>query len=155
MKQKIFALLVLLLFSQLGYAKTPGWLHQMIKVDNPNQLAYLIWVIDSEKCFITEKAVQKIVERVFIRSRIKPLEESSFNPSKIYLDIELWCHRGEPSQDWNAFSLSIYFARKQDHTLINFNFGTVGIGNKTFIPNTIKEHVEDAITAYIKTNFDL
>ena len=148
MKQKIFALLVLLLVSRLGYAG--DWFHDAIKVDKPNQLAY--WVEVQKICPITQETVQKLVEGVFIRSRIKPLGEKL---EGISLDVELACIKMKDNRF--VYKLEIYFSRYLPLPAVNFamNFGAHGIGKDTDITAAIKEQVETAITEYIKANFDL
>lgn len=154
MKLKIFVLLVLLLFSQLGHAD--DWLHQAIKVDNPNELAF--WVKFGGECPVTKEAVQKIVEGVFIRSRVKPLKaEAIREPGRIYMSVDLFCFKSDPSYDWVAYRIALTFGRFSPSPAILFDrdFGSVGTGGKESISTTIKERVEAAITEYIKANFDL
>ena len=138
-------------FSQLGHAD--DWFHQAIKVDNPNQLAY--WVFVDEECLTTKEGVEEIVEGVFIRSRIKPMKNAIYGNGIIYLDVYIACLKRE--EDWFVYEISVYFARRVPVPSILFDrsYGSLGIGGDTNIAAAIKERVEIAITEYIKANFDL
>ncbi len=153
MKHRLVTLLVLLLFSQPGQAGVPEWFYQSIKVDNPNQLAYCTKAAAS--CPVTTTDVEEIIEGVFIRSRVKPLKLTEFEPENIYLEVSLSCF--EQNENHFVYDFSIHFSRALPYPSVKFNwdFGYLGIGNDTAITIAIKGRVEDAITEYIKVNFDL
>ena len=144
----------LLLLSNHVYAELSEWLHQALKVDNPNQLAY--WVEVGKNCPVTQKEVENLVEGVFIRSRIKPLKEGVFDSGVIYLDVGLVCN-GVSSNHIDSYVSKILFGRIVPTPAVWFQgeFGTVGRGSKDFMVGAVKGSVEAAITEYIKANFDL
>ncbi len=52
----------------------------------------------------------------------------------------------------------VHFQSKDDPILLTHrlkNYGYLGIGDKTYITEAVKESAEEAITAYLKVNFDL
>jgi len=155
MKQKILALLVLLLFSQLGHAEEPIWFTEAIKVDNPNELAY--WFTLEKECPLSKVEIQEIVEGVFIRSRIKPLKEAISEPGRIYLDLSVQCFKRMGNEEVLVYKINLFFSRWNPKPAVKFDssFGGYGIIKKPRLLAVIKESVEEAITVYIKANFDL
>jgi hypothetical protein len=149
-------LICLLLLSNQSYAEEQKWFLDAIKVDNPNQLAY--WLTNGDSCPITKKEVQKIIEGVFVRSRIKPLSEQIFNPGLIHLSIYLDCIKRTGPNDLYIYDLDIQFGQYNPYPAVLFNatgFGRMGIQDKEGIANDIKSSAENAVTVFIKANFNL
>jgi hypothetical protein len=151
LKKVLLASILLLLSSAIAAQEEPDWFLQAIKSDTPGDLAHYIYV--SEECSFTEERVKSIVEGVFIRSRIKPID--NFGDKPIHLEIAVECL---PLEGTNPiYSFSVFFSRYNPRPSIYYayNFGTFGIGEIDDALQSIKGSVEEAITAYIKANFDL
>ncbi len=71
MKKVFVPILMLVLSSQVQAAEPPDWLYTALKVDNPNELAVLVFA--SDKCFVTTEELTELVSGLLIRSRVKPL----------------------------------------------------------------------------------
>jgi hypothetical protein len=131
----------------------PEWFYKSIKVKTPDQLSYFVEM--SKTCPFTTESLNKIVDGVLIRSRLKPLEGDIFVDNRIYLNLGVLC---VPLKSGNpVFSIRANFARYQPYPsiIIDKEFGTTGIGPQDFIKQTFKESVENAVTAHIKANFNL
>lgn len=151
---KKFSIVVLLFFTASpAFSEVPEWLLDAIKVKSPNQLAYFIEMNDS--CPFEKEELNKITEGVLIRSRIKPLKEDIFVKGRIYLSLSLSCIRLDNGSQ--VFTIGAEFARWLPHPPIVFDsgFGYTGIGPKSFISQNFKGSTERAITAFIKSNFNL
>lgn len=139
---------------QVAFGDDPAWLAQVVKQDDPNELAYFVIVEDD--CPVSKKKVATIIEGVFVRSRVKPLGgPGHWFQKNVYLSAKLNC---VPLSNNNpVYDLSLYFGNYSTDIpiLYNFDFGSTGIGGRDFIEQAIKENVEGAITAYLKVNFDL
>jgi hypothetical protein len=150
----IFRLAAILLFllPSLAPADHPQWFLDAIKKDNPNELAYNLYVFD---CPFTYARGKEIVEGVFVRSRVKPTENTLEDP--IYLAIGLSCFSFP--NNTSAFSLNVHFGavRGDEMMMILFDkpFGWFGVEANDEIQQSLKESVESAITAYLQANFDL
>jgi hypothetical protein len=154
MKKIILVLLAVLLVTSPSYANdTPGWLTQAIKVKDPNQLSY--FATASKACPLNDADLENIVEGVFVRSRIKPLSGPGFLTAPVYFDLGVSCVTLENANP--VFNIQVHFSRYRPHPAIkyDFDFGTTGIGGKDFIKQSVKECVENAVTEFIKANFDL
>ena len=155
LNRAILYFLLLGILSSNSYSDDlPTWFYNSIKVSNPNQLAYFVEM--SKSCPFTTESLNKIVDGVLIRSRIKPLKEEIFVDGRIYLNVGVSCVRlksgGNP-----PFSIRVNFARYQPYPaiIIDKGFGTTGIGPADFIKQAFKESIENAVTAHIKANFNL
>ena len=145
-----------MLVAPISYAKEPpDWFDKAIKVDNPNQLEFYTLVAGG--CPTNKESINKITEGVFVRSRIKPVPADFKSLSgKIYLDLSINCKKMESGN--YMYSTRVMFARISTLTsavLFNRSFGSFGIADKEHIEGSFKDSVENAITAFIKANFDL
>ena len=153
----ILVILSVVLVAPSSYAsEAPDWLYKAIKVDDPNQLIFDT-VVDGD-CPTNKESFNKITEGVFIRSRIKPLpaKDYSLPPGNIYLDLLINCKKMENGS--YIFSLRVMFGRISplpEFLLFNRSFGSYGFADKESIEDAFKDSVENAITAFIKANFDL
>ena len=122
------------------------------KKENPNELAYFVQVDDD--CPVTKKEAIDITEGVFIRSRIKPVPDK-WNIDSLYLYISLDCLKIEG--DNPVYHFSVRFANASAFIPVDYieRYGSLGIGPKSAIVNTLKDKAEAALTDYIKVNFDL
>ena len=114
-------------------------------------------------CGIEYDEIQEIIEDELIRSRIKPLSwvngpESS--DGLLVLDVGTNCLKRD---GLNAiFSIDVYFAfyfiedsLNLGALLIDWDFGSFGVGGRDYILRSVEDSIEDAITAYVRANFDL
>jgi hypothetical protein len=144
-------LICLLLLSSQSYAEEQKWFLDAIKVDNPNQLGY--WFNVDGDCPITNVEGQKIIEGVFIRSRIKPLSSQIFS-EETYLSIELRCINLNKKSP--AYSIEMFFGQYEPTPILfDRSFGGFGVNDKDGISGFLKDRTEDAITVFIKANFNL
>ena len=148
--KKIILAILLMAFSYQAYAEGPDWLMEAIRVGDPNQLEYFL-VVD-EQCPITHSEGQEIINGVFIRSRIKPLPQSL---KGIYLSVNLFCL--EPKSIFHTYKLGVAFARALPlpAVLFDFSFDSFGVKKKNGMEQSLKNQTEEAITTFIKANFDL
>lgn len=154
---RLFLVTLLMLISHqsaLG-ADDPDWFIGVLKKEKPNELAYKVRV--DPNCPITKEKVVSIVEDVFVRSRIKPLGGNLYMYmfAPVYLKVTVNCLKLEASNP--VYINAIYFGNYSEYvpTLYDHLLGNYGIGPVDAIETNIKANVEDAITAYLKANFDL
>lgn len=143
---------LLLLLPALSFAEGDEWL----KKDNPNELAV---IARTYNCPVSTTELQDLAKGVLIRSRIKPL--GGWTPSVVALYAYIDCIK---PADVYVFRYDLYFARFSDspfsddpvitHTPL-WDYSNVGIGQASFITESIKLAIEEAITDYLKANFDL
>ena len=128
---------------------------------DPNE-AYYASFVDTD-CPVEDDDIDNIIEGELTRSRIKPLHwtlRTHDSESLIVFDVDLFCLDRE---DLNPiFNVDVYFAlyifyddRFSGSVLIDWGFGAFGVGGRDYILQSVEDSVEDAITAYIRANFDL
>jgi len=156
--KKLLLVITCLLFSANSHAEElPDWYAKVLKVKNPNELAYYAYV-DTE-CGITGNQLQETIEDIMIRSRIKPVLTTNSSAlttnSPIYLRVVAEC--GLMDDDDRIYNLSIDFARyiPKPAVLYDMPYGSFGVAPADLILNKVKNYTEEAITDYIKVNFDL
>jgi hypothetical protein len=132
-------------------AEEPDWFKLAIKSPNPNDLAY--YANADEDCPINSSAISNIVEGVFTRSRIKP-SSRFYEKNRVYLNVLLDClERGDAHP---VFVFTIQFGKyKPVPILFDRPYSVFGIGDKESMSQALKTKTEDAITDYLKINFDL
>jgi hypothetical protein len=159
MKSKLLAIIAIAVLSaplsNAVAAETPKWFLDAIKVDNPNELAVL--AVPNEECPITKAELNKIVSGVLIRSRVKPLTGDAWYQNSLYLKVKLGCLRKSETTRSQGYSLNINFgnALVKQMYLYTYDYGSLGPQGKAGMTSVIKQHVEAAITDFIKANFDL
>jgi hypothetical protein len=152
--QIVFALsLMLLLSSQVQAAEPPDWLYPALKVDNPNELAVLVFATD--KCFVTTEELTELVSGVLIRSRVKPLLGYEYYENDLYLKISMQCNT--PKIGHQVYTMDAIFGNYNVTPPVRYPsfYGFLGDARKPFIVSRVKNMVEVAITDYIKANFNL
>ena len=133
-------------------ADDPEWFKTAFKKDNPNELAY--YAGSDDDCPIDDERVRDIVEGVLVRSRIKPLGGTEWTSAPLYLSVMLNCMKLEGNNP--IFTMRIAFGKLIPIPILyDHSFGYFGTRPKDFIESRLKDRVENAITAYIKVNFDL
>jgi hypothetical protein len=154
MAKKLLLTITLMAVMSTSFSRElPEWLALGLKSPTPNQLAY--WVDIASDCEITEDEAISLVDGVLIRSRIKPLSQSLGREASLYLNIRLYCL---PVESRNPiFQIAINFARWTPYPPILYEntYRNLGYGDKEFVSQALKETIEDAITDFIKVNFDL
>jgi hypothetical protein len=147
MKIKILILLCSMFISGQSFADDLyPWFASLVKQVNPDQLYY--FVVVTEECELDRKELLGLVEGVFIRSRIKPIEWTGKN---LFLSVGLQCTRLKNQHP--IYRYDIAFA-KYPNTFMK-DYGGFGIGPKERHKEGIKRGVEEALADYIKANFDL
>lgn len=153
--KKLLTIALLFLHASVSLAEeVPSWLYKAIKVSNPNELAYFI---DLDKdCFSTEAELSKIVEGVLIRSRLKPIKYRVKTIEQIYLSLNITCVKIN-SKTSRVYSITTLFGQytPAPAILYNYPFGSAGSGREDDFKKAFKISVEDAVTAFLKANFDL
>ena len=139
---------MLLTTSAIG-SELPEVFYEAIKAENPNQLAYFVWM--DNDCQFKREALNDIVESVLIRSRITPLKGEILT-GRIYLSLEINCvslKSGDP-----LYVINAHFGRwtLRPGIPIDHDFGTTETGPADLIPPSFKSSVEAAVTAYVKAN---
>jgi len=151
---KIKIILTCLFFASLSVSseEMEDWYKLALKSPNPNELAY--FASAGEDCPIKTSAIEDAIEGVFIRSRIKP-SKSYYDNDRIYLNVILNCLKLESRHP--AFTLSINFGKynPKPSVLFDKDYGYFGVGAEGFIIQGLKRRTEDAITDYLKANFNL
>ncbi|MDJ0760381.1 MAG: hypothetical protein QNJ19_13355 [Woeseiaceae bacterium] len=151
MKKCIIAV-ALLLLGHAANAEVPEWLPTVLEKDNPDELA--VFVYSDENCPMTLEETTELVEGVLVRSRVKPVSLGA--EKDLFLDVTVYCLK--PAKTNPVFVISVNFSSiTEDGVPIayDFDFGTIGMGKKENVEATLRSLVEDAITVYLRANFDL
>lgn len=121
-----------------------------LKSDNPDELAYYA-SMDTE-CPVSRNALENMVEGVIVRSRVKPTNYS--DATDVYLNVVLSCLAAEAGnrQIGYTYFLDVRFGRPGTILLYDRQFGVLGLIPNDKILDELKNHVEAAVTAYIKAN---
>lgn len=152
MKLKIILAYLFLTPLYASSAEIADWYRLAIKSPNPNELAYFVGV--DENCPADKSVISNTVEGVLVRSRIKP-SAAFYENNRIYLNVTMDCLK--PENGKHIFTLSINFGRLNPKPSILFDktYGFFGVGGLDFITQKLKISTEEAITDYLKVNFDL
>lgn len=141
----------------------PNWVLDTIKkyVTDRNELAYDV-VVQPDVCdSIDPNDVFRIVKDEMVRSRIKPcLVTCDFDAKQtLVLSTNLSCVERDGFNP--IFQIGVEFVIKEwngvefIYLAIQRPFGYFGIGDKEYILQQVENSVENALTAYIRANFDL
>lgn len=133
-------------------AEAPPWFNLAIKSPNPNELAY--FADADEECPISTSGVRDIVEGIFTRSRIKP-SELFYEKNRIHLSLTLNCLKRAKGNFVFAYNVKFGKYTPKPAILFDKDYGSYGVGGKEFITQSLKTSTENAITDYLKANFDL
>lgn len=142
---------VLLLFGQIALAEVPEWLPGVLKKDNPDELA--VFIYSDEDCPIKLDETIETVEGVLVRGRVKPV--SLGTDHKLFLDATIYCLK--PAKANPVYVISVNFSSITEQGVpiaYDFDFGTIGMGKKENLEAKLRDLVEDAITVYLRANFD-
>jgi hypothetical protein len=152
MKIKIILVCLFLTPLHAHSAEMADWYKLAIKSPNPNELAYYAGV--DEDCLADKSIISNTIEGVLIRSRVKP-SVAFYENNRTYLSVTLNCL--EPENGKHIFTLSIHFGKLNPKPSILFDksYGFFGAGGKEFIIQNLKISTEQAVTDYLKANFDL
>ena len=148
--------LILLILPIVASADPESWM----KKDNPDELLLIFRV--NEACPFSQDEGRKIVTDVLTRARIKSLKPElgvSYHPP--FFQVLATCTNVNPDSYWFTYAIDFlgtaeaidgvsYEVRWGDVTL-----GSSGVDNSTTLKNVLRQDVEDAITGYLKANFDL
>ena len=151
---RIIVAIVLLFGAGHSVADPQPWM----KKENPNELAIFVnW--DSE-CPFTKDEMQTAVEGVLTRSRINPSDNWLDDP--VFLNVTMHCI-DDPNTEWYIYETDVdyvvsHISGRFEHTMVFYDYGAyhaIGIATKGPIFDTIKELTKEAVTDYVKANFDL
>jgi len=109
-------------------------------------------------CPLSAKNLDKLVKGVIIRSRIKPAE--GWNPHETALNVDLVCLKREGNSPVYESTVQFVKIHLNDDGMVLLthmmeDYGSLGIGDKSFVSQSLKDSTEAAITDYLKANFDL
>ena len=126
------------------------WYTKVLKVKNPNELAFFTNVYGD--CGKSAHDINEVIRGVMIRSRIKP-DYKIVAP--VYLNTRMSCFN--PVASVTVDSIDVTFARyaPESPILYDVHYASIGQGPEDYVLNKLKEHIEQALTDYIKANFDL
>jgi hypothetical protein len=152
MRLILTTILIVLPFQSVLAAEL-GWKSKALKQAEPNELAYRLAVDD--ECPIGRERAVSIVEGVMVRSRIKPLGGTAWITSKLHLSVLVSCMKLDGYSP--VYATDIHFGNYSGKIPVFYisSFGGIGIGGSSFFESELKKHVEGAMTAYLKANFDL
>ena len=129
-----------------------------LRKPNPNDLVVIYY--QNPVCSISEEEAELTIDGVLTRSRIKPIW--SLYPLNLHLVVWADC-----LDDDTAFVISVRFGEyasvKKPHGTERFkmyhldDYGSFGRhqGDSKYMMRYVKSSVENAITNYLKANFDL
>ena len=123
-----------------------------MKKENPETLRSVV-VVNSE-CKVSTEDVQKVVDGVLIRSRLKPGDYLN-SPDDFGFIVMLDCSQGAQfiiDADVRFVRYIPYLGRNLFETHV---YGTYGVGRPEGILETVKGHVEELVTDYLQANFEL
>ena len=147
--RKILAITALgtLLFQSAWCAEPQPWM----KSENPHELGY--W--SRTQCpELSEFNINSIIEDVMARWEIKPIT-SLLSLSSPFLHVVFMCVEMQPSTLF-AYSYEIRFGDFVAGNTILYEgawYGATGKGGPTYIETSVENSLEDAITDYLKANF--
>jgi len=129
----------------------PEWLLGVLRVENPGKLLY--WSSVDRECGITESRFNEVIEEAFTKNRVRPIKVDDDSPNNLTLNISTYCVKdgsdyiftnevrfGKYDADWAPFSY-------------DYPFGQFGSVKKRDIYTSIKEDIDDALDAFIESNF--
>lgn len=138
----------LLLFAGTAIAEPQDWMKQ----ENPNELA--LWVSVSSDCPFTREEILNGTEGEFLRARIKPvLSGAGFN-----LTVAIHCMKVE-TQGGSHIGFATFSDVRFGRGLFLYDvpwYGglyTIGPDGASKVKNVVEEIVSNALTDYLKANF--
>ena len=153
MNKIILVLLACFLFPTVAFSADSSMrvaFNKAYKVKNPGKLPYYLAV--SKNCPVSKSDVKKILEGVFVRSRVKPIA-SGFSSAPLYLSVRIRCVK---SGNRYAFVNDVYFGRFKPYPAILYDdgYGNHGIGSVNLIEDSVEGNIENAMTAFLKANLN-
>lgn len=141
-----------------------------LKRENPDQLK--VFYDQYGECPFTKESITSMIDGLLVRSRLKPATSTEWfsDSTHFSLDVNLSCGDSDDNPP-QLFKISTRFSEKatlqkplgllkvyMDHTPSYDVWGTYNRDrekSERFLRNAIRESVEDALTDYLKANFDL
>jgi len=153
LKNRLIIILCLLPIAAIASADSQPWL----KKENPNELFAV--TVSTEHCPISVVDLDELVNGVLVRARIK--KKSAWAENELLLSVEIGCKLLSDSM-W-AFRYDVFYSRFSldtsgnliETTAIDGKHYGIGTKDEDGMRSAIRELVEDAITDYLKANFDL
>jgi len=144
-------ILLVLMLPMVALSDPQPWM----KKDNPNELTAVPRL--HPNCPITSDELSEFINGILIRSRIKP----GSNSSGLHLYVDVQCTKpflddsfvGSIDVEFvsNLVNPSQSFAFRYDYT----GYSSFGVGDKETLWDIVRDNIEDALTDYLKVNFDL
>lgn len=148
-----FSILLMLLLSNV-YADPQPWM----KRENPNELG--LFVSTTPECPFTEADITSMAEGEYVRARVKPTEDISWN---LTLTVECMTTSVSERQVGWAMVVNLRFGTSlRPFVFVLYegaNYGTLAVGpddtsGTLYLRNIVKAQVEEALTDYLKANIE-
>ena len=132
---------------------------------SPANMAYLLveerdelgfYASADPECGIEDPALDRLVEGVLIRHRIRPRNDAH-SAEGLNLELHVGCFLPDESGQM-TYSIDAAFSLVQPDgadLLINHGYGAFGTGDAGFVLGAARESVEDALTDFIAANWQL
>ena len=151
----LLVIVTALLFAPTSYGQAhPQWLNPVLKVDNPNEVAY--WLAMNPECPFTRDGLENIVKDVLVTSRIKPLKDGILQAGVVYLNVSVEC-TPVVADNSHAYYVRAEFGRSNPPPPVLFDapMYKVGFGDKETIKRNCRDIVESAVTMFTRANLYL
>ena len=143
-----------------AHAEVPDWVLDAIsESEAPEEVYYLSFA--ASDCPFADDQLDAIIERKLTTSRLQPKRWATWigvYDELLVLAIHVGClgrQTGNP-----VFDLDVHFAvyfqtagQFAGASLVDWQFGSFGIGGRDYILRAVDDAVEDAISAYVQANF--
>lgn len=157
MKKLLLAIVLIMLSGNTSAANEPQWFLNAIKRNNPDALAYFVYIPDT--CPITQSQAQEIVERVMIRNGLTPLGDTQWILRDLHMTVTMSCFEliSDSTQasleEWAAnFRVQFGQYRSLPAVFYAFSYGSTGLVDKDLAISALEGFVEQATEAYIEAN---
>ena len=141
-------------------AEVPEWvLDAIYENEAPEEVYYLSFA--ASDCPFASDELDAIIERKLTTSRLEPRRWGTWlgvYDELLVLAVHVGCLGREIGNP--VFDLDVHFAvysqtagQFAGASLVDWQFGTFGIGGRDYILRAVDDAVEDAIFAYVQANF--
>ena len=132
--------------------RDPARFRPWLKKEDPEELTYTVSLTLENQCGLDEKTITQLTDDIFVRARLR-------NPQRIdqlTLSTTVECtRRGRLLM----YYVAVEYARLDENNIF-VRYGerpwvTLKMGSEEELMRDIKERIEEAMTAYLRVNFDL
>jgi len=116
-----------------------------------------VYVHADDNCPLTTDELKEVTSDVLIDSRIEPRLGNEWANNPLFLSATIDCLTPNIQGGLQIYQIEIDYGNASGYVKILYDnpYGSLGTGGKNFILSGYKNHLERAITDYIKVNFDL